>query len=186
MLYRGDGVPQNYADAAKWFSMIAGLDFKQVQRLDDKPVVTMYDQLMLAYGNHSYKWETDKYDPDNLRIASAQYHLGFMYWHGLGVSQDYGESVNWLRRSAEFGHEEAEYLLGMAYSSGQGIGQDHAEAVKWFRKAAEQGNADAQNSLGDVYSSGQGIGQDYAEAAKWYRKAAEQGMKWKRQYSSQN
>ena len=175
MLFRGDGVPQNYAEAAKWFSRVAGREFKR-RKLTDQERTSIFMQSLLNHMTANYECPVDLDSYGNQCIASSQYYLGFMYLRGLGVKQDHGESVKWLSKAAEFGHEEAEYLLGLAYSSGLGIGQDFEEAAKWFRKAAEEGNAEAQNALGDACSSGQGIGQDYEEAAEWYRKAAEQGI----------
>ena len=177
MLFRGDGGTKNYAEAAKWFSRAAGREFKR-RKLTDQERTSIFMQSLLNHRMVNFNNE-DPVDLDsygNQCIASSQYYLGFMYLRGLGVKQDHGESVKWLSKAAEFGHEEAEYLLGLAYSSGLGIGQDFEEAAKWFRKAAGQGNAEAQNALGDACSSGQGIGQDYEEAAEWYRKAAEQGI----------
>ena len=175
MLFRGDGGTKNYAEAAKWFSRAAGREFKR-RKLTDQERTSIFMQSLLNLSTPNYECPVDLDSYGNQCIASSQYYLGFMYLRGLGVKQDHGESVKWLSKAAEFGHEEAEYLLGLAYSSGLGIGQDFEEAAKWFRKAAEQGNAEAQNALGDACSSGQGIGQDYEEAAEWYRKAAEQGI----------
>ena len=36
--------------------------------------------------------------------ARAQYNLGVMYANELGVPQDYGEAVNWYRKSADQGY----------------------------------------------------------------------------------
>ncbi len=40
--------------------------------------------------------------------AEAQYNLGFMYEHGLGVSRDEAEAVTWYRKAAEQGHAAAQ------------------------------------------------------------------------------
>ena len=174
MLFRGDGVPQNYAEAAKWFSRAAGREFKR-RKLSEQERTSIFMQSLLNLSTPNYECPVDLDCYGNQCIASSQYYLGFMYLHGLGVKQDYGESVKWLGKAAEFGHEAAEYLLGLAYSSGQGIGQDFEEAAEWYRKSAEQGIAAAQKSLGDLYNDGKGVEQDQSEAAKWYMKAAKQG-----------
>jgi TPR repeat protein len=136
------------------------------------------------------------------RSPEAQFNLGFMYYKGEGVSQNYPEATKWLRKAAEQGHVKAQFLLssivakwlrkaadqgdgysqanlghmyyGGLYYGGLGVPQDYSEAAKWYRKAADQGIASAQTNLGAMYDKGEGVAQDYAEAAKWYRKAAEQ------------
>ena len=153
LFYKGPGVGPNYAEAAKWFGKVAGLQYR-----------TSY-----YYG--------DNLSPKlNVRISSAQYYLGLMYWYGRGVKQDYAEAVKWFTKAAEcVRHKEAEYFLGGAYYTGQGVQQDYAEAVKWYRKSAEKGNAEAQNIMGDACRDGKGVKQDCKEAVSWYQKAAEQG-----------
>src|SRR5258708_34225129 len=78
----------------------------------------------------------------------AQSDLGFRYFKGQGVPQDYAEAVRWYRKAAEKGDAKAQYGLGFMYREGQGVPQDYAEAVRWYRKAADQGDAKAQRALG--------------------------------------
>ena len=107
--------------------------------------------------------------------AKAQTNLGYCYYKGQGVTQDYAKAVEWYRKAADQGHAQAQYNLGYCYYKGQGVTQDYAKASEWYRKAADQGHADAQNNLGACYYYGQGVTQDYAKAIEWYRKAADQG-----------
>ncbi len=107
--------------------------------------------------------------------AAAQAYLGWCYYAGQGVAQDYAEAVKWFRKAAEHGDAEAQFALGSFCETGEGVAQDDAEAVKWYRMAAEQGNADAQWSLSVCYILKRGVPFDAAELAKWVRKAAEQG-----------
>ena len=43
----------------------------------------------------------------------AQYNLGFMYYEGLGVKQDYAEAVKWFRKAMEQDFELA--MNGLAW-----------------------------------------------------------------------
>ena len=108
--------------------------------------------------------------------AIAQYNLGWMYFGGQGISQDFAEAAKWYRKAAEQGFAPAQYNLGLMYAKGQNLKQDYSEAVKWYRKAAEQGLAIAEDALGACYFSGDGVPKDIAEAVKWWRKAGEQGF----------
>jgi hypothetical protein len=107
--------------------------------------------------------------------ARAQYSLGFMYYFGEGIPQDYAEAVRWYRLAAEQGLAGAQYNLRDMYDNGKGVPQDDAEAVRWYRLAAEQGDAGAQYSLGIMYDNGQGVPQDYVMAHMWANLAAAQG-----------
>jgi TPR repeat protein len=107
--------------------------------------------------------------------VQAQYYLGYMYDHGLGVPQDYAEAVRWFRLAADQGNVRAQTNLGIMYKNGDGVPQDFAEAVRLYRLAADQGDPDAQFNLGYMYSNGKGVPQDYAEAVRWFQLAAEQG-----------
>ncbi|MCX6539829.1 MAG: tetratricopeptide repeat protein, partial [Acidobacteria bacterium] len=80
--------------------------------------------------------------------AEAQNNLGFRYYNGVGVPQDYGQAVAWFRRAAEQGDATAQFALGVMCEAGQGVPKNDAQAVAWYRKAAAQGDAGAQVSLG--------------------------------------
>jgi TPR repeat protein len=107
--------------------------------------------------------------------AQAQYSLGNMYHHGIGVPPDYDQAACWYRKAAEQGLAKGQYNLGYVYQYGQGVPQDYAEAAQWYSKASDQGYASAQVNLARLYYLGQGVHQDYAEAALLYRRAADQG-----------
>ncbi len=105
----------------------------------------------------------------------AQFQLGFDYYEGVGVKQDYKEAVYWFSKAAEQGNVDAQHNLGVMYYNGEGVAQDYKAAVQWYSKAAQQGHADAQFNLGNMYREGQGVAQDYKAAEQWYSKAAQQG-----------
>ena len=107
--------------------------------------------------------------------AKAEFDLGHMYYHGLGVPLDYAEALRWEHMSADQGYAKAEYGVGYMYFHGEGVPQDYTEALRWICKAADQGYVYAQGELGYMYETGKGVPQDYAEALRWYHKAADQG-----------
>ena len=166
----GEGVPQNYAEAVKWFRRAAEQGDAQAQC-----------NLGLMYGKgigvqrdnaEAVKWFRCAAEQED---AQAQFGLGVMYHEGGGVPQDDAEAVKWYRRAAEQGDPQASLNLGIQYQKGEGVPQNYAEAAKWYRRAAEQGNAQAQYNLGVAYHEGNGVRQDNVEAVQWYRRAAEQG-----------
>jgi uncharacterized protein len=106
-------------------------------------------------------------------LADAQFDLGVLYAHGLGVHQDLGEAERWYRRSAEQGYPDAEFALGEMYSRGWSAGaRDQADAMRWLQ-------LDSETSMptGDWDSlANYGLPKDQKQAAYWYRRAAEQGL----------
>jgi TPR repeat protein/serine/threonine protein kinase len=111
-------------------------------------------------------------DVGNVR---AMNNLGWCYYNGRGVVQDFDEAVIWYRRAADAGDETAMNDLGRCYYNGRGVVQDFDEAVIWYRRAADTGNAAAMYNLGRCYYNGRGVAQDFDEAARWYRRAADAG-----------
>ncbi len=79
--------------------------------------------------------------------ASAQYNLGLLYHHGLGVERQLGEAAKWYGRAAENGDADAQKAIGDLYVQGFWGKKDYAKAATWYRKAAEQGHAGAKEAL---------------------------------------
>ena len=70
--------------------------------------------------------------------ARAQYQLGYMYYIGLGVPQDYRTAAKWYEVAAERGFAQAQHDLGVMYLDGQGVPQDYVQAHMWLNLAASQ------------------------------------------------
>jgi TPR repeat protein len=166
----GVGVPQDYAEAVKWYRE----DAEQGNANAQFNLGFMYSagQGVPQDYTEAVKWFREAAEQGH---AGAQNNLGFMYHAGQGVPQDDAEAVTWYRKAAEQGEAVAQISLGVMYANGRGVRQDHAEAFKWYRKAAEQGHAGAQNNLGFIYADGQGVPQDYVQAHKWLNLSAAQG-----------
>ena len=90
--------------------------------------------------------------------ADAQTFLGFMYYEGRGVPQDYQEAVKWYRLAAEQGNASAQNNLGVMYSKGQVVPQDYIKAHAWLNLAAslgEESAAEARDILAKDMTSAQ-------------------------------
>jgi TPR repeat protein len=94
---------------------------------------------------------------------------------GDGVSADYPEALNWLRKAAAAGDSSGMVDLGGMYLLGNGVDEDFDTAAEWFRKAADDGNPVAMYDLGMMYEHGQGVVQDRDKAEQLYGKAARLG-----------
>ncbi len=166
----GQGVPQDFAEAVKWYRKSADQGYtKALVSLGDKYENGQGVPQDYAESLKLYRKAADQ------GYSLAQIKLGNKYGLGQGVPEDFAEAAKWYRKAADQGRDQAEFMLGSHYETGLGVPQDFAEAVKWYRKAADQGHSRALLSLGNMYFHGQGVPQDYAEALILYKKAADQG-----------
>lgn len=104
--------------------------------------------------------------------AVAQYWLGDLYLHGLGVAKDPASAVKWLAAAAAGGIVPAERQLGEIYLNGDLVLQDFAKARKWLGAAATAGDPVAQLRLGDMYVEGLGAQADPITGYAWYELSA--------------
>jgi TPR repeat protein len=79
--------------------------------------------------------------------ASGQNNLGWLYFDGSGVAQDYAEAVKWFRESAEQGDAWGQESLGLCYENGDGVPADVLQAYKWYQLSAEQGDESERQGL---------------------------------------
>ena len=143
----GQGVPQDYAKALKWYLKSA----EQGNRYGQMHLGTLYyfGLGVSKYFNTAFELFRKAADQNN---AEAQTNIGVMYARGDGVPQDYTAAVNWFRKAAELGDDNGQLYLGIRYEAGQGVLQDHEVAAFWYKKAAAQGNARAKEKLAKLAS----------------------------------
>ncbi|MBO0734603.1 MAG: sel1 repeat family protein, partial [Methylocapsa sp.] len=61
--------------------------------------------------------------------------MGWLYYQGNGVTQDYAQAMAWRREAADQGYADAENNIGWLYDHGEGVAQDYTQAIAWYRKA---------------------------------------------------
>ncbi|MCB1276147.1 tetratricopeptide repeat protein [Prosthecobacter sp.] len=203
--FRGDGIRQDFVEAARWFRMAA-----------DQGQTEAKFYLGECYANG---WGVD---PDLEEAAfwyrqaadgghpTAQLCLGVCYATGKGVRIDDQEATKWYLLAADQGNPKAQMLLGVCYEKGRGISQDLKAAAGMYHAAAAAGERDAKDHLvslssinafaralndgllewlniGDElepddqfdlaqqYAQGDGVQHDLKAAANWYLLAAQAG-----------
>jgi len=125
------GVPQDYAEAARWYRKAAEQGDARAQKdlghmyFDGRGVPQDY-----AEAARWYRKAAEQGD------ARAQYSLGAMYNMGQGVLRDYAEAARWYRKAAEQGDTNSQYNLGFMYRKGRGVPQDYVRAYAWYDLAA--------------------------------------------------
>ena len=132
MYVMGQGVPQSYSEAFKWFRNAA----EQGDSMAQSQLGTAYVE---GFGvNKDYeeaaKWFHKAAEQGN---KEAQHSLGFMYTkEGYGVIRDYKEAVKWYRKAAEQGYADAQHNLAGMYYQGKGVTKDDILAYMWCTLAS--------------------------------------------------
>lgn len=89
--------------------------------------------------------------------ANRQYELGLMYANGMVVKKNVRQAIEWYRKAAEGGNQEAlDALKELAEN------KDYSEETK----------ANAQYALGSLYTNSEGVEKGVSKGMEWYRKAA--------------
>ena len=145
MYANGEGVPQDDAEAVRWYRLAAeqGLASAQLN------LGVMY---ATGDGVPEDKAETVQWyrQAAEQGLTEAQYNLGVMYGNGQGVPENDAEAVKWFRLSAEQGLAEAQLGLGILYEQGWGVPEDYVLAYAWYNLASAQGNEQARDIKDDL------------------------------------
>lgn len=180
----GDGVPQDFVQAAVWYRKAAeqGDPFAEwnlgkAYRFG-RGVPEDFAQAAIWFRKAA-----------NQGIANAQYELALQLMNGWGVPQGTREAMELFQKAADAGDADSQYMLGQLLEDGgmghivhdsegttkvappsgeRAIPKNITLAAQWYRKAAEQQNEMAQSALGRLYEDGLGVPQDYAESYFWY------------------
>ena len=171
MLYdRGDGVPQDYSEAMRWFRRAAELG--DPTAMCNIGSLYMNGQGILQDYAEALVWFRKAAD---LGFALAMCNIGSLHRHGRGLPQSHDEALVWFLKAAALGEANSMNNIGMLYDQGHGVAQDYAEAMRWFRKAANGGCATAMSNIGMLYKNGQSVPKDARLAGEWFEKAIAAG-----------
>jgi hypothetical protein len=130
----------------------------------EPPKKTEYDKL--PYAEVLAKAESDDF--------LAQFELGSRFNYGRGTPKDTAKALQWLRKAAKAGQQDAQRLLAVKFANGFDVKPDYAEAMKWTEKLAEQHDVAAQVMMGNLYANGDTKGgkRNLPRAYAWYSIAA--------------
>lgn len=151
MYYRGEGVTENKA-RAKEFERRAAIhgsaagqyNYGGSLRGEEKYAEAKVFYEMSAEQNYTYSMNA----------------LGYLYFYGNGIEQDYKAAFDWYMKSAEMGDSEGQFSVAYMYEHGIGAPIDMANARKWYEKSAGQGHEDAQKWISEHEMKGE-ISRDY-------------------------
>ena len=103
------------------------------------------------------RWAEKIAGDDNLLNAMSEdqrytlfSYLGFKYYFGDGVEQDYAKADRYLVKAAAGGNDSAQYVLGCNYLEGYGCVQNREKGMYWIKQSAAQGNEYAIQKLQEI------------------------------------
>ena len=81
----------------------------------------------------------------------ALYHLGRIYYYGLGDNQDLPLGISFFRRAADLNHLDAQFHLGFGLMHGRGIKKDEMSGIGLLDGLSEKGHLISILHLADFY-----------------------------------
>jgi len=137
----GFGVPQDDAEAVRWYRLAADQGHDRAQY-----------NLGLAYANGHFGVPQDEAEAvrwyrlaADQRNSDAQYNLGIAYDNGQGVPEDDAEAVRWYRLAAAQGDDLAMFNLGAMYYEGRGVPKDDVQTYMWFNLSASRSTGEPRD-----------------------------------------
>jgi TPR repeat protein len=139
---RGEGVKQDYQQAAKWYQRAA----EQGNAAAQTALGELFEagQGVPRDNGKAAEWFRRAAEQG---AATAQYDLAALYAIGKGVPFDNSQALRWYLLAANQGDSLAQYNVGMRYFEGHGITPDPVLAYQWLSLASDQGVPDAARAL---------------------------------------
>src|ERR1700686_1673037 len=110
------------------------------------------------------------------REPEAMFLLGDSYYWGLGVPQDYAQSLIWLRKASERGNPAATNSLGAMYGQGRGVPKDPVLELAYYQRAQAAGSFMAPSNIAWSYRNGEGVPVDCSKSLSLFTQLAEKGF----------
>lgn len=131
LYYRGQGVTQDYSEAARLLRQAADKGHAEAQA--SLGVMFELGKGVTQDYAQAAAWYTKAAEQG---FPFAQNALGTLLSEGNGVPKGDAEAARWFRRAAEQGDASAQLNLGAAYQFGTGVPIDYSESYYWYRVAS--------------------------------------------------
>ena len=134
MYANGEGVPQDAAEAVRWYRLAAEQGDADAQF--NLGVMYANGEGVPKDNAEAVRWYRLAAEQG---LASAQFNLGSMCANGEGVLKDNAEAARWFRLAAEQGDADAQFNLGVRYDNGDGVLKDsearaHVVQHRWRKR----------------------------------------------------
>jgi hypothetical protein len=140
--FRGDGIPKDEQEAARWFRKSAESGYARAQ--DRLGYCFAEGKGVPQADREAFNWYRKAAEQG---YADAENQLGVGYAEGFGVGKDPAKAFQWFRKAAEAGDVGGQRNLGHALAQGQGTPVKVVEAYQWLSVAAGKGDKAAQQEL---------------------------------------
>lgn len=170
----GEGVELNRRRAFHYFNIAAN----QASQFDDTDALLGLGNHLLDLAKNTTGDECKQIEEKAFSLyqqaaylgsVQAQYEMGYCYYYGHGVDQDYDEAFKNFMMAAEQGHVDAQYDVGSCYALGRGVNIDEDESLRYCHMAAIQGHTRALFQLANMYFEGYEIEKNLTESLKCYK-----------------
>jgi len=180
--FRGDGVTQDFNEAARLFKIAA--------REGHAPSQNMFGYMhsigrgaRKSWGRAAYWWKLAA----EQEYVPALYNLSTLYMNGWGVEEDPQQAIFYLEKVVQPSNPVADTLddfeqynryvgdscfrLGSIYQEGLGVSKDPAIAAKWMHQAAIEGHVLGIIQSGLNFALGEGVEADSIQANLFFNMA---------------
>ena len=120
-----------------------------------KPVIELYEDLIYA------------------RDYKAMFSLGYIYYSGDRVKENYDLAMLYFKVSAQYNYARAQYYIGLMYYEGKGENYDYQKSLYWYRLASDNGDLGATYKLALMCCNGDGTKRDSGKAIELLKKSSE-------------
>ena len=131
MYHNGEGIPENDAEAVKWYRKAADQGFAKAQF--NLGVMYVKGEGVPENDAEAFKWYRKAFSADQ-GFAKAQFNLGVMYHNGEGVPENDIRAYVWWSMAKTQGHADAAHNLDILKPqiTRQQIAQAQALAAKCY------------------------------------------------------
>jgi localization factor PodJL len=137
-LSEGKGNPQNFKEAAKWYTRSADQGFAPAEyrlgALYERGLGLKADRTLAA------AWYRRAANQGNVK---AMHNLAVLSANQTDQSPDYTMAAQWFEQAASRGLADSEFNLAILYENGLGVKRDLKQAYMWISLAAQSKDADA-------------------------------------------
>lgn len=148
MYFKGEGVPQNYLEAAIWLNAAA-----EAGDADAQGLLGMAYEEGLGVGQDFSKAAALYRKAAEQGADAAAYFLGKLFLEGKGVAKDATAAAKWFLTSARAGNTGAQGVLLALYMYGEGVPVNVQESYFWALLAAREKHPLALQLIPEIAST---------------------------------
>lgn len=165
----GDGVPEDYNLAQKWYLKAAEQGHAPSQLRLGFLYAEKHFTNAVTDLDEAEKWFRKAAEQG---LPDAEFRLGNFY-NNYKEPRNPEEGYAWLKKAAEHGHRTAMFDLARMLLDGKGTNKDVPEGIGWMKKAGDLDFLQAQMALCEIYADGSNdVEKDPQESLKWTLKIA--------------